>query len=111
MTSENRGLFHSLRGISAPAPWSTSCSTSDPGVPSAISHFFPPPPLPVQCFLPFKYVFVEVPQAWWMGSVASCGGSIVEPAVFGTEHALVSSHTGHPCSQHLAMDRPVQGER
>jgi len=39
-----------------------------------------------------------------MGLAVSCGGSIAELAMSGTEHAPVSSHRGCPCSQHLAMD-------
>lgn len=103
VTSQNQGLFQRLQGISAPALRSTSCSTSDFGVPVAISHFFPPPPLPVQCFQPFpKYIFLEVLQGWRMA--VSSGGSIVKLAMSGMEQALVSSHKDHSCSQHLAMD-------
>lgn len=107
--SENRGLFHRQQGGSAPASWCILYLISDLGFASAISRFMPP--LPIQYFLPFlRYTFLEVPQAWWMGSAVSWGGFIGESAVSGTEHAwsLLTEGTLQPTPCH---GHPVLGRR
>lgn len=67
------------QGTSALASWSTP-SSSELGVPFAVSHSFcSPPPRPVYCFLTFpKYISAEVPSSWLMGSAVPCGGSILD---------------------------------
>lgn len=107
VTSENRGLFHTLQQISASAPWSasscTSCSTSNPRVPSAISFSH---------FLCLSSIFCLFLSCFPWGatnladglSCAHCSRSIV--VVSGTEHVLVSSHG----SQQLVMDTQHWGK-
>lgn len=64
------------------SPWAV-VSVLAPGAPSppallnpVVSHFFLPPPLPVQYFLPFlEHIFPEAPPVLLMGSAMSCSGS------------------------------------
>lgn len=49
--------FHQLQGISAPAPWSTSFSCSDLGVPFTSHSFCSLPLSPFSTFCPFLSMF------------------------------------------------------
>lgn len=84
-------------------------SSSDLGVPSAVSHSFVLPPLPAQHFLPFlKYVFSEVTLSCLRSSAVPCGGCVGTgwncPCPACSSPSTSSQRPPHgPSCQHLAM--------
>ena len=84
------------------------------GAPSPSTLAFPlvfrtllfPSPLSLWCFLPFlKYVLLEAPPVWVVGSAVSCGGCIGDPAGARASPGLLPQR--HPCSFPAAKTLPL----
>lgn len=100
-----RGPLRELQGISGPAPWSTYSSCSDLDVSVVASHSFCCLPLsPSSIFCHFLDMFSQ--RCHTLNPALGLFWSWREPAVSSTEQPLVSSHGGHPCSQHATKTLP-----